>query len=127
MLELIIWLHLGFHQKPVALLNINGFYEHLLGAVGLLRGKFARDSWVSHFISLEPAMAPPNSPAKSYRTETSHCIVLTVPCCVSCIDCRKGFFDHCVTEVMQESLLLECMRRTCAGARFGVLKIDVAS
>jgi Possible lysine decarboxylase len=31
MLEMVTWLQLGFHQKPVALLNISGFYEHLLG------------------------------------------------------------------------------------------------
>lgn len=31
MLEMVTWLQLGFHQKPVALLNINGFYVHLLG------------------------------------------------------------------------------------------------
>lgn len=31
MLEMVTWLQLGFHEKPVALLNINGFYEHLLG------------------------------------------------------------------------------------------------
>lgn len=28
---MVTWLQLGFHEKPVALLNINGFYEHLLG------------------------------------------------------------------------------------------------
>ena len=28
---MVTWLQLGFHQKPVALLNIDAFYQHLLG------------------------------------------------------------------------------------------------
>jgi predicted Rossmann-fold nucleotide-binding protein len=28
---MVTWLQLGFHQKPVALLNIDSFYQHLLG------------------------------------------------------------------------------------------------
>ncbi len=29
-LEMVTWLQLGFHGKPVALLNISGYYDHLL-------------------------------------------------------------------------------------------------
>ncbi len=28
--EIITWLQLGLHEKPIGLLNINGFYDHLL-------------------------------------------------------------------------------------------------
>ena len=28
--EIITWLQLGLHQKPIGLLNINGFYDHLI-------------------------------------------------------------------------------------------------
>lgn len=28
--EVLTWSQLGFHTKPVAVLNINGFYDHLL-------------------------------------------------------------------------------------------------
>ncbi|MEL6812221.1 MAG: TIGR00730 family Rossman fold protein [Bacteroidota bacterium] len=28
--ELITWLQLGLHSKPIGLLNVNGFYDHLL-------------------------------------------------------------------------------------------------
>jgi len=28
--EIMTWLQLGLHQKPIGLLNINGFYDHLL-------------------------------------------------------------------------------------------------
>lgn len=27
---MLTWLQLGYHQKPVAFLNIDGFYDHLL-------------------------------------------------------------------------------------------------
>lgn len=30
MFEIITWLQLGLHSKPVGLLNVNGFYDHLL-------------------------------------------------------------------------------------------------
>ncbi len=29
-IEVLTWSQLGFHTKPVALLNIAGFYDHLL-------------------------------------------------------------------------------------------------
>jgi uncharacterized protein (TIGR00730 family) len=41
--ETFTWLQLGFHQKPVGLLNVDGFYDHLLtflhhaGGEGFLR------------------------------------------------------------------------------------------
>lgn len=28
--EILTWRQLGFHQKPIAILNINGYYDHLL-------------------------------------------------------------------------------------------------
>ncbi len=28
--EIITWLQLGLHQKPIGLLNVNGFYDHLI-------------------------------------------------------------------------------------------------
>lgn len=28
--EIFTWFQLGFHQKPCAILNINGYYDHLL-------------------------------------------------------------------------------------------------
>jgi hypothetical protein len=28
--EILSWSQLGLHQKPVGLLNLNGFYDHLL-------------------------------------------------------------------------------------------------
>ncbi len=31
LLEVITWQQLGFHAKPVGLLNIGGFYDRLLG------------------------------------------------------------------------------------------------
>lgn len=31
--EMITWAQLGLHQKPVGLLNINGFYDHLIAFV----------------------------------------------------------------------------------------------
>ncbi|MCA5005336.1 LOG family protein [Sphingobacterium bovistauri] len=31
--EVITWAQLGLHQKPVGLLNINGFYDHLIAFV----------------------------------------------------------------------------------------------
>jgi uncharacterized protein (TIGR00730 family) len=33
MFEMITWAQLGLHQKPVGLLNINGFYDHLIAFV----------------------------------------------------------------------------------------------
>ena len=30
-IEILTWAQLGFHKKPVALLNIDGFYDQLLG------------------------------------------------------------------------------------------------
>jgi len=41
--ETLTWLQLGFHTKPVGLLNVNGFFDHLLTyldhmtATGLLK------------------------------------------------------------------------------------------
>ncbi len=41
--EAVAWLQLGFHHKPVALLNVAGFYDHLLAmmnhmtSIGLLK------------------------------------------------------------------------------------------
>lgn len=29
-MEMVTWQQLGFHAKPVGLLNIDGFYDHLL-------------------------------------------------------------------------------------------------
>ena len=29
--EVLTWFQLGFHQKPVGLLNINGYYDQLIG------------------------------------------------------------------------------------------------
>ena len=29
-MEVITWLHLGYHRKPVGLLDTNGFYQHLM-------------------------------------------------------------------------------------------------
>lgn len=34
--EVLTWLMLGIHQKPVGLLNINGFYDHLLLQMDLM-------------------------------------------------------------------------------------------
>lgn len=34
--EVLTWLMLGIHQKPVGLLNINGFYDHLLMQMDLM-------------------------------------------------------------------------------------------
>lgn len=30
LLEMVTWQQLGFHQKPVGILNICGFFDHLL-------------------------------------------------------------------------------------------------
>ena len=30
LLEIVTWQQLGYHKKPVGVLNINGFYDHLL-------------------------------------------------------------------------------------------------
>src|SRR5688572_30860177 len=31
--EILTWAQLGLHKKPMALLNVNGFYDHLIGQV----------------------------------------------------------------------------------------------
>ncbi|TFW05077.1 TIGR00730 family Rossman fold protein [Oxalobacteraceae bacterium OM1] len=31
--EVFTWLQLGFHDKPIGLLNVKGFYDHLLGFI----------------------------------------------------------------------------------------------
>ncbi len=54
--EILTWRQLGFHRKPIALLNVNGYYNHLLAfldhavAQGLVKGSdrtllFASDDW----------------------------------------------------------------------------------
>lgn len=30
LMETITWLQLGYHRKPVGLLNVNGYFDHLL-------------------------------------------------------------------------------------------------
>lgn len=54
--EILTWRQLGFHGKPIAVMNINGYFDHLLGfvdhavAMGLVKPKdreliFSSDSW----------------------------------------------------------------------------------
>lgn len=33
LLEVVTWQQLGFHSKPIGVLNINGYYDHLLALV----------------------------------------------------------------------------------------------
>jgi uncharacterized protein (TIGR00730 family) len=61
--EILTWRQLGFHNKPIAILNINGFYDHLIrfidhaSAQGLISPAhrkllFASENWSevwSHF------------------------------------------------------------------------------
>jgi uncharacterized protein (TIGR00730 family) len=37
--EMLTWAQLGLHKKPVALLNVNGFYDELLAFVGTMVAK----------------------------------------------------------------------------------------
>lgn len=42
--EIITWAQLGIHQKPCALLNVNGFYDHLIAQIDLsVSQNFIRD------------------------------------------------------------------------------------
>jgi uncharacterized protein (TIGR00730 family) len=42
--EIITWAQLGFHSKPCALLNINGFYDNLVAMFDFAtREKFVRE------------------------------------------------------------------------------------
>ena len=42
MFEILTWRQLGLHAKPIALLNINGYYDHLL--------KFLDHAEASHLV-----------------------------------------------------------------------------
>jgi len=33
-METVTWVHLGIHDKPCGILNVDGFYEHLLTFLG---------------------------------------------------------------------------------------------
>ena len=37
--EMLTWSQLGIHAKPVGVLNINGFYDRLIGFIGHLQGE----------------------------------------------------------------------------------------
>ncbi len=42
--EALTWLQLGYHQKPVGLLNVNGFFDHLVQFIDHSQGeRFLRD------------------------------------------------------------------------------------
>ena len=42
--EALTWLQLGYHRKPVGLLNVNGFFDHLVGFIDHARDeRFLRD------------------------------------------------------------------------------------
>ncbi len=42
--EIITWAQLGIHQKPCALLNVGGFYDHLMAQIDLsVKQNFIRD------------------------------------------------------------------------------------
>ncbi len=42
--EIITWAQLGIHQKPCAVLNVNGFYDHLIAQIDLsVKQNFIRD------------------------------------------------------------------------------------
>lgn len=36
LMEVLTWANLGLHSKPIALLNINGYYDHLIQWVGII-------------------------------------------------------------------------------------------
>ncbi len=66
--EILTWRQLGFHRKPIALLNVNGYYDHLLAfldhavAEGLVRASdrellFSAADWndiLNHFREHRP-------------------------------------------------------------------------
>lgn len=33
LIEMVTWQQLGYHTKPVGILNVNGFYDHLISFV----------------------------------------------------------------------------------------------
>ncbi|MFD1214761.1 TIGR00730 family Rossman fold protein [Arthrobacter sp. GCM10027362] len=52
------WLQLGIHAKPVAFLNINGFWDHLLaGLDGMVRAGFVREEFRGTLIVEDSAEA----------------------------------------------------------------------
>lgn len=55
--EILTWAQLGFHEKPCGLLNVNGYYD---GLVGFLENSFAR-----RFVSelYRPLLMTSNNPA----------------------------------------------------------------
>ncbi len=54
LLEVFTWLQLGYHSKPVILLNINGFYNNLLKQLELMVTEgFLKESHLSNLIVKE--------------------------------------------------------------------------
>ena len=50
-LEIYTWLQLGYHKKPVALLNIGGFYDHLIELLTHANGEgFLKDDIMNSLI-----------------------------------------------------------------------------
>jgi uncharacterized protein (TIGR00730 family) len=54
--EMYTWLQLGYHKKPVALLNLNGFYNMLIGFLEHIvqQGFFQKDSLAQLIIEDHP-------------------------------------------------------------------------
>jgi uncharacterized protein (TIGR00730 family) len=54
LMEVFTWLQLGYHSKPVLILNINGFYNHLIKQFELMvREGFLTESHLSNLIVKE--------------------------------------------------------------------------
>ena len=71
MCEIITWLQLGFHSKPVGLLNIAGFYDPFLEFLARMREhKFLRSQHQSQLL-VETHMEPLLERMLSFRHDAS--------------------------------------------------------
>lgn len=56
--EVWAWRQLGFHDKPVGLLNLNGYYDRLLGFMDDTRAQGFVSDWQMSLICHGPEVAP---------------------------------------------------------------------
>jgi len=76
LMEIFTWLHLGYHRKPVGVLDTNGYYDHLIGFLEhAVREGFLRREFLDALVVEENpetlldrlAQGPPKLPAKVER------------------------------------------------------------
>lgn len=65
--EMLTWAQLGFHYKPIGLLNVDGFYDHLIAFIGHLVSQGFVTADQSHLMMHE---ADPASLIQRFKTYT---------------------------------------------------------